>query len=279
MIVKHQHFDLLQKTVLERLVFHPPIKADASMHNEACFLYAVNGNSKIYGPAQSIPLNTSEGVVMKCGNYLNSWLENTDSRPSEAVAVHFYPEVLKLVFDDKLPDFLISDGSPNDVSIQQVQVDDMVKKYIESLVFYFENPSLLNEELIKLKVKELIFLLVNTDSSNRIKDILKDLFNPDAYDFKAIINKHLFDNLSQEDLALLTNLSLSSFKRKFKEIFNDSPARYIKSQRLNRAAERLKASTDRIADICYECGFEDTAHFSRSFHSQFGMSPSEYRSR
>jgi len=47
MILKHQHFEILQKTVLERLIFEPPLKADGTMHNEACFLYAVNGNSMI----------------------------------------------------------------------------------------------------------------------------------------------------------------------------------------------------------------------------------------
>jgi len=37
MILKHRHFGILQKTVLERLIFNPTLKADTTMHNEACF--------------------------------------------------------------------------------------------------------------------------------------------------------------------------------------------------------------------------------------------------
>ncbi len=277
MIIKHQQYDLLQKPVLERVVLTPPFRADNSMHNEACFLYAVNGNGKVYGATQSEKLNSHEGVVMKCGNYLGTWLQNADDKPSEAVAVHFHPDVLKMVYEDKLPEFLRDDGQQTRNTIQKVQVDDMITKYVESLVFYFENPSLINEELIILKIKELILLLVNTDESNQVKDILKDLFNPVNHSFKEIIHSHLFDDLALEDLALITNLSLSSFKRKFKEVFDDSPAHYIKVKRLEKAADMLTIPSNRISDICYECGFSDLGHFSKSFSAHYEMSPTAYR--
>jgi AraC-like DNA-binding protein len=277
MIHKHQHFELLQKTILERFVFDPPFTANGTMHNEACFIYAVNGNSKVLGATVSEQLNTNEGVVMKCGNYLNNWLLNADDEPSEAVAVHFYPEVLQLVYEDKIPEFLKQSSQPATTSIEKVVIDDMIQKYVDSLIFYFDNPSLITEELIKLKVKELILLLVNTDSSGRMKAILQDLFNPTEYDFKETILANLFEDLSIENLATLTNLSVSSFKRQFKKVFGESPARFIKTKRLEKAAGLLAVSSRRITDICYDCGFNDVGHFSKSFTSEFGISPSEYR--
>jgi len=48
MILKHQYFEILQKTVLEWLIFKPPLKADGTIHNEACFLDAINGNSVLF---------------------------------------------------------------------------------------------------------------------------------------------------------------------------------------------------------------------------------------
>jgi len=279
MIIEHQHYDLMHKTVLERFVFKPPLKIDGSMHNEACFLYAVNGNSRLYSPTEHEKLNSHEGVVMKCGNYLNSWLQNADKKPSEVVAVHFYPEVLKLVYNDKLPEFLLKKSTPNSNVIAKVEIDDMIGKYVESLVFYFENPSLINDELIVLKVKELILLLVNTDDSNTIRNIIQDMFNPIEYSFKEIIHAHIFEDLSVEDLSLISNLSVSSFKRKFSEVFDDSPAHYIKTKRLEKAAELLVASSNRISDICYECGFSEIGHFSKSFTSHFGLSPTAYREK
>jgi len=279
MILKHQHFEILQKTVLERLVFNPPLKADGTMHNEACFLYAVNGNSKLYAATEKQGLKSSEGVVMKCGNYLNNWQKSGTDEPSEAIAIHFYPEIMKLIYDDELPEFLKTEKQVKTVAIEKVTINHLIESYMSNILFYFENPSFVNDELIKLKVKELILLLVKSDESGRILNIIKDLFNPSQYEFKDIINSNLYEDLSVDDLAVLSGLSMSSFKRKFNEIFNESPARYIKNKRLDKASELLKATTKRISDICYETGFGDPTHFTKSFSEKFKYSPSEYRSK
>jgi AraC-like DNA-binding protein len=277
MILKHQHFEILQKTVLERLIFNPPLKADATMHNEACFIYAVNGKSKLYAATETQELHTGKGVVMKCGNYLNNWQESSTKEPSEAIAIHFYPEVMKLIYEDQMPDFLKPDKKIKPISIETVKMDHLIESYMVNIQFYFENPSLINDELIKLKVKELILLLVKSDDSGRILNILKDLFNPEKYEFKDIINSHLYEDLSVEDLAILTGLSVSSFKRKFKEIYNESPARYIKNIRLEKAAKLLASTNTRISEICYSTGFSDPTHFTKAFSEKYQISPKEYR--
>lgn len=277
MVIKHQHHDLLKHIILERMVFQPPLIASTNMHNEACFLYLVNGSSFLHGPTDTLAFNSNDGVVMKCGNYLNSYLSSADGEPFEALAVHFYPDVLRLVYKDGIPDFLKQQPASSPVAIERIKVDNLLKQYVENLRFYFDNPTLINEELIVLKVKELMLLLVNSDSSNQVRNILRDLFNPIEYSFKEIIHQHLFENLSLDHLAILTDLSLSSFKRKFKEVFDASPAQYIRTKRLEKAADLLRVSKARISDIAFDCGFNDTGHFSKTFSVQYGCSPSTYR--
>jgi AraC-like DNA-binding protein len=277
MVIKHQHFEILRKTVLERLIFNPPLKADATMHNEACFLYAVKGNSRLYSATHKEDLKSNEGVVMKCGTYLNNWKKSDANEPFEAIAIHFYPEVMKLVYDDEIPDFLRSEKEFKTVPIEKVKLDHLLESYMENMLFYFENPSLINDELIKLKVKELILLLVKSDESGQILNILKDLFNPEKYEFKDIINSNIYEDLSVDDLAFLTGLSLSSFKRKFKELYNESPARYVKNKRLAKAAELLSSTDMQISEICYNTGFSDPTHFTKSFSEKYKVSPTEYR--
>ncbi len=60
----------------------------------------------------------------------------------------------------------------------------------------------------------------------------------------------------------LANLSLSSFKREFRRVFNDSPARYLKHKKLERARQLLEKTYRRIKEIAFECGFEDFPHFA-----------------
>ena len=152
------------------------------------------------------------------------------------------------------------------MSVEKLKVDEMINKYVESLIFYFENPSMVTEELIILKVKELILLLLNTDDTQNVRSILGDLFDPNTYSLKEIIRAHLYEDHSIDDLATLCNLSTSSFKRKFKEVFEESPKRYIKRKRLEKAADLLRHGQLRITEICYDCGFNDITHFSKIFH-------------
>lgn len=277
MIKSHQHFDLLNHIILERVTFVPPMMADGSMHNEACFLFAMQGKSHLYSATDEMRFSSNEGVVMKCGNYVNSWSESAEFDECEVIAIHFHPDVLKLVYEDDIPSFLKQSDKTSGTRISKVKTDEMIQKYMESIQFYFENPSMVNDELIKLKVKELILLLINSESGESVKEILKDLFNPAEVTFKDVIETNLFKNLSVDDLAILTNMSASTFKRKFKEIYGGSPKKYIRQRRLEKGKDLLQVSSDRIADIAYACGFTDAAHFTKSFTAEYGFSPSDFR--
>lgn len=59
-----------------------------------------------------------------------------------------------------------------------------------------------------------------------------------------------------------------------------SVSAYIRHQRLERCREALASASykDRsVAEVAYQWGFNDAAHFSRVFKNQYGHSPSEHR--
>ncbi|MEM9981642.1 MAG: AraC family transcriptional regulator, partial [Bacteroidota bacterium] len=151
----------------------------------------------------------------------------------------------------------------------------------EGLLLYFENPSLVTEQLIALKVKELITLLVQTTSEDakRVKEILRGLFSPEEVTFKEVIEAHLFENLSLQELAVLTNCSLSTFKRKFRTLYQMSPGKYIREKKLAKSAQLLMQTSSRVTDICFEVGFSEASQFTKAFHAYFGCSPTVYRSQ
>jgi transcriptional regulator GlxA family with amidase domain len=84
-------------------------------------------------------------------------------------------------------------------------------------------------------------------------------------------------NLSLDEFARLCHRSLSSFKRDFKKHFNVSPGKWLLTRRLEYAALLLKNSDLNIAQIAFECGFEDVSHFSKAFKEKFGLSPINFR--
>jgi len=109
--------------------------------------------------------------------------------------------------------------------------------------------------------------------------LLSDLFTPRVVNIKETVYVHLFSSLSVEELAKLCNLSLSSFKREFKKIFNDTPSNFMNTERVKKAVELLKVSDFTISDIAYETGFNDPSYFARLFKNKMGVSPSTFQEK
>ena len=67
----------------------------------------------------------------------------------------------------------------------------------------------------------------------------------------------------------------------FNSIFKNSIGvpfgKYLRELRLTYASNMLKSCDLPITEIAIESGFENSAHFSRSFHEKYGKSPKEYR--
>jgi AraC family transcriptional regulator, exoenzyme S synthesis regulatory protein ExsA len=72
-------------------------------------------------------------------------------------------------------------------------------------------------------------------------------------------------------------MSLSTFKRKFAEVYDESPLKYFTKIKVNKSIALLKNKDLRISDIAYDLGFESATTFNRVFKQQTGKSPSEYR--
>ncbi len=202
-------------------------------------------------------------------------MKETENDQLEVIAFHLLPDILKDFYVKELP--AIIEKNKNKPETQVIIPDDTITKFIESLDFYFQNPSLVNNDLLELKTKELILLLVQTKYVKSTLDLISTLYSDRTINIKKVIELHQFSNLSIEELAKLSNLSLSSFKREFKKEYNDSPANYMNNAKINKAKDLLLKTDLHINEIAYEVGFNDPLYFTRLFSKKVGKSPSEFR--
>jgi signal transduction histidine kinase/ligand-binding sensor domain-containing protein/DNA-binding response OmpR family regulator len=96
---------------------------------------------------------------------------------------------------------------------------------------------------------------------------------------KTIESNFEDEQFSVDKLAEQLNMSISQLNRKLNALIDQPPGHLIRTYRLQRAAELLKQNTGSVAEICYKVGFNDQAYFSRAFKKQFGVSPSEYKTK
>lgn len=58
-----------------------------------------------------------------------------------------------------------------------------------------------------------------------------------------------------------------------------SPIQYVKQVRIERAAELLETTNQKISEVGAECGFQEMSYFAKVFWEIKGCTPKEYRRR
>lgn len=91
-------------------------------------------------------------------------------------------------------------------------------------------------------------------------------------------------NLSDPDLSLKMVADMSGASMRYiQKLFasaGEGFSTYIRTRRLERCRQDLASPLHAdisISEICFRWGFNGTAHFSRSFKAQYGVTPRDYR--
>jgi AraC-like DNA-binding protein len=143
----------------------------------------------------------------------------------------------------------------------------------ESMTPYFDSPIPPTEELIKLKMTEGVYCLLNTDTS--FYSALFDFSEPWKIDILDYLNENYMYDLSPADMANFTGRSLAAFKRDFKKLSSLSPQKWIIRKRLEVAQQKLRNGDKKVSDVCFEVGFKNLSYFSRIYKEAFGIAPSK----
>ncbi|WP_058306560.1 helix-turn-helix domain-containing protein [Gracilibacillus massiliensis] len=82
-----------------------------------------------------------------------------------------------------------------------------------------------------------------------------------------------------QDIANLSNLSVSRCVHIFKEHVHMTIIEYAQSIRISAAINQMKYTTMTLENISHNCGFGSYSYFHRVFKNKFGVSPSSYRKK
>ncbi len=85
------------------------------------------------------------------------------------------------------------------------------------------------------------------------------------------------EELDVRSLAGLVSMSEAHFIRTFKEVYAETPHRYLQRRRVERAMYLLREQGTSVTDVCFDVGFNSLGTFSRTFKEIVGVSPAAYR--
>ena len=104
-----------------------------------------------------------------------------------------------------------------------------------------------------------------------------DVDNKQVQRTLLLLEQHMSQQLSTDDIATRINISKRQLERLFVSETGESLQRYYRKIRLRYGLWLLQHTQRTVTDIAQECGFTDTAHFSRTFRRTFHEKPTEFR--
>jgi AraC-like DNA-binding protein len=166
-------------------------------------------------------------------------------------------------------------ASPSQARLFELPQHGLLQALMESIWTYIAQDVQLDKAMIELKTLEA--LLAIGQARPALLPVLKAYSQKERADLEQFMQHNYQYNIPLEQLARMSGRSLSTFNREFKRLYQSSPHQWIKRQRLE-LAKRLLLQTDKMpSDVYLEVGFEDLAHFSRSFKRHFGKNPSQMK--
>lgn len=234
------------------------------------FLYVVKGAINFFDKNKKYTFKTGDYGIARKNSLLKFVSENNED--FEPVIFCFDEEFLK---NFQIKHKLSTVNFEDENAVIELPESELIHHFIQSIKPYHKGVMQLDEVFEDLKYEELLLIFL------QLKKELKGLFFnydiPGKIDLEEFMNRNFKFNVSNERLAFLTGRSISSFKRDFRIIFDDTPSNWLTKKRLQEAHFLITQQRKNASEIFLDLGFENLSHFSFVFKKMFGVSPSKLR--
>ena len=156
-----------------------------------------------------------------------------------------------------------------------LKINEMIYDYLNTVVktiadglkcIYFQ----------ELKQKELLFYLRAYYPKKDLAAFFAPILNNDLH-FSRLIYKNYESAKSIQNLAALTNYSVSGFKKRFMKVFGVSPSSWMEKEKAKKIYYEINYTQKTFKEISIEYDFSSTAHFDKFCKRVYGMSPGMLR--
>lgn len=248
----------------------------AHPNREHTLVYLCSGELEIEQEGRRTVLHEGECAFMRRDHRMILQRRVSQAKPYRSVALKFSRNFLREFYQRLDRRSLPAYAQRNRDSLYLLPADRPdIRSLFESVLPLFEAEVKPSEELLRLKMVEGLYVLLNTDKS--LYASLFDFTDPWKIDLMDFMEQNYMDDLSLEEMASYTGRSLSTFKRDFRKYSELTPQRWIIRRRLEAACELLRTSQLKVSEVCGKVGFKNLSHFSKIYKERYGVAPTEMR--
>ncbi|WPR70315.1 helix-turn-helix transcriptional regulator [Flavobacterium sp. NG2] len=235
--------------------------------NMICLLQ--HGCKEIHTALGKEILSSDEALIMTNGSALMSE-SLADNGKYEAILIFFGNDTLAHHYQEGKHSQATKIETP---PILKIKRDEFLNNYCLSLKLLQKHQ---DNKMEKTKVHELLSYLKHYFPEVFEQLIAKAFIDNSEIKIKQVVELNTNSNLTIEELAFLSNMSLSSFKRHFALIYGTTPQKYFTNLKMQQAKVMLHLN-NKPSEVALQVGYENLSSFSKEFKKHFGVAPKYFQ--
>src|SRR5690606_8105881 len=190
------------------------------------FVFSISGGRIFHQGEHTYHINKKSGYLLRRAGFLQEMSDEFNGW--ELLAFYLKDDYLRKIFDEFRAHLPIRDLPPTPKEMMiQMNINDRIRDCYLSLIPYFNQTAPLPEEILEIKLKELLYnVFINPENRNILSYIngIADGYKTPIWE---IMEANYMYNLKLSEYAQLTNRSLSAFKREFIEFYGTTPGKWM----------------------------------------------------
>ncbi len=251
---------------------HMRVKINLTNHT---FSFLLEGEKELISDNEVVSVRDSHFIVMKSGHCMMTERLSAENQNYESMLL-FFSRTAMLDFIQK-HQIVVPHASPAKI-VQAFPYDDFTASFVRSLVDVFKLPLQTQAKLLPVKFEEIMLYLCEHIGTDFLR-FLTIGSDDQTSRFIQVVENNKFEKLSLQELAFLSNMSVSTFKREFRKHFRESPSKWFQDQRLTYSAFLLRDKALRPTDIFEDVGYENLSNFINAFKRKYGVTPKQYQTK
>lgn len=241
------------------------------------FTFLLAGKKTVHFAGAQVTLQPQQFILLAAGNCLMS--EKLAAPAPEYHSLLLFDHQLLADFCHRQAAWL---GKPASLAASQpflrFEQDAFLTTFVRSLdCLLAADAAPIPQELQRVKLEELLlYLALHYPGQLQQLRTLGQEANEEVL-VRQVVTSHIDSPVAVEELAFLCHMSLSTFKRRFTQLYGTSPHRWLLARRMEKAATMLQQANRNVSELSDELGYENISSFIQSFKQFYGVTPKQYQ--
>ena len=244
-----------------------------NIHTHECFeiLLCIKGGKNFLIDDKVYKVNPND--IFAINSYEAHKISFEDNCDVERYTLQLHPEFVFSASTDKteLSACFYHKNRSNKVSLSE----DNAKKLC-TMISSLQNEYRFGDDVCKKSIILQILAFINEQFLTDDSSFSEQPQNIHIKKAIAYINEHIAEDLSLEQIAKNSYISVNQLCRTFKSTLGTTVMKYIIGKRISQAKIYLKNGYS-VSDAAFMCGFSDYSNFIRTFTASVGISPGKYK--